>query len=129
MSDEMNNLSAMIGVTMRSVVNDKNERLTFTAEDGREWILYHSQDCCESVEINDIAGNLDDLVGAPLTVSREDTNTPDPVGAFDQRGYTPESFTWTFYAFATRKGHVVVRWLGESNGYYSESVSFAQVKP
>jgi hypothetical protein len=119
----MSELSEMIGVTMRSVVNDNNERLTFTAEDGREWVLYHSQDCCESVNIEDITGNLDDLVGAPLTVSRED-NSPDPVDAFKDRGYTPESFTWTFYSFATRKGHVVVRWLGESNGYYSESVSF-----
>jgi hypothetical protein len=117
-------LADMIGVTMQSVVGAAGaDEMTFTAEDGRVWRLYHTQDCCESVNIEDITGNVDDLVGAPLTVSREDTNAEDP----GKPSEYAESWTWTFYTFATRKGHVVVRWLGESNGYYSEEVSFAQV--
>jgi hypothetical protein len=118
----------MIGATMTSVEGKVgDDELTFTADDGRVWRLYHEQDCCENVSIEDITGNLADLIGSPLIVSREDTNQPDPSEPFKDRGYTPESFTWTFYTFATKKGHVVVRWLGESNGYYSESVSFAEV--
>lgn len=88
-----------------------------------KFTFLHEEDCCEHVFIEDIVGDLNDLVGKPLDIVEEveydrDFNPPDvePVSG--------DSFTWTFYKFATIKGYVDVRWLGESNGYYSEGVDF-----
>jgi len=81
------------------------------------FVFFHYQDCCEHVDINDIVGDLQDLVGEPLLIAEEVSGATEP----DEEHY--ESYTYTFYKFATRRGYVDVRWLGESNGYYSESVS------
>lgn len=77
--------------------------------------FYHRQDCCENVYIADITGDLDDLVGEMLVEAEESSQE----AVSDE---CSDSGTWTFYKFRTRKGSVVIRWLGESNGYYSESV-------
>jgi hypothetical protein len=120
MSEE-NELKDLVGVTMRSVEKIGDDQLVFTAEDGKQWRLYHAQDCCEDVHIEDVAGDLDDLVGSPILRAVEASNQI-PEGRFG------DTQTWTFYLFSTVKGHVTVRWLGESNGYYSESVDFEAIK-
>lgn len=111
-------LQSMLGLIFTKVeVSEGNEDMVFHAEDGRRFIFTHLQDCCESVSISDIVGDLQDLVGEPLLRAEESSN--DDLGP--PREYY-DSYTWTFYKFATRKGYVDVRWLGESNGYYSERV-------
>lgn len=116
-------VSALRGLTMTSVENLDNEELVFTVDDGRVFKLWHDQDCCEYVYIEDISGNLSDLVGSPFIQSEEVSSDP-PARSADE--YVPESETWTFYKFGTAKGYVTVRWWGTSNGYYSESVDFGQ---
>lgn len=113
------------GKTLVSVVNYKDEELIFTTDAGEVYKLYHDQDCCENVYIEDICGDLDDLVESPILEADEVTSNEDPSGI--ERDYTPDSFTWTFYKIGTIKGFVTIRWFGESNGYYSESVDFCKV--
>ena len=86
-------------------------------ECGKEYLFYHEQDCCESVDLVDFDGCADDLVGA-LIVSAEEVNSDEPEGYY----YGDDSHTWTFYKIETNKGGIWMRWLGVSNGYYSESV-------
>lgn len=89
------------------------------------FVFFHDQDCCEHVDINDIVGDLQDLVGEPLLIAEEVNGATEPdVDHYEHY----ESYTYTFYKFATRKGYVDVRWLGESNGCYSEGVSLGYEK-
>jgi hypothetical protein len=98
-----------------------DDEMTMRCIDGRVFVFLHYGDCCEYVRIEDVCGDLDDLIGSPLIVAEECTNMDDPVA---ESAACHESYTWTFYRFATAKGSVTVRWLGESNGYYSERVDF-----
>ena len=112
-------MAQMLGKTFVQVTGSVGDgTMTFETAKGERFMFAHSQDCCESVSIEDICGDLQDLVGEPLLLADE-VEGETPVD-FNERDH--ESVTWTFYKFATRKGYVDVRWLGESNGYYSEGV-------
>lgn len=116
--------STLISKTLTKIeVNDDKDVMTFRCDDGTVYNLYHFQDCCESVGIEDIIGNLDNLIGTPIVMAEE---VNDAEG--DRKDEWDDSFTWTFYKLATVKGYVTIRWYGTSNGYYSESVSFEEVK-
>lgn len=108
---------------LTSIENVNNEKLIFTLENGERYQLYHQQDCCEGVTIQDIIGDLDDLIGSPILMAEEIVfvqENPEGVKIFDYQ----ESFSWTFYKLATIKGYVTIRWYGASNGYYSEKVDW-----
>lgn len=136
----MAQISDLIGKTLTAVEREGNDRLIFTCEDGKRYFMYHEQDCCEGVSIDDINGDLQDLVGSPITLAEETTSnehTPERQAekqkekekAEAEDGYwydSDESFTWTFYKLATLKGYVDIKWFGSSNGYYSESVDFLE---
>jgi hypothetical protein len=106
-------------------IEDDKEQMRIRCEDGSEILMCHEQDCCESVSIEDIAGDLDDLISTVLEAEESANSEENPDGI--KREYQ-DSFTWTFYKIQTMKGAVTIRWYGESNGYYSESVSVYETR-
>lgn len=122
---------SLLGQTLTKITTTNDEIRFYT--DTHVYTLMHDNDCCESVIIESITGDLEDLIGYPITLAEEASNSWDasdeskvmhalmpnePKDPYD------ESWTWTFYKLATIKGYVDIRWYGTSNGYYSESVSF-----
>lgn len=114
-------IEILLGKVLSSVIQDEaGEQITFTTNEGKEYVMYHDQDCCENVRVEDVNGDFKDLIGSPILLAEVATSEELMEGqdSFD------DSFTWTFYKLATVKGYVDIRWLGESNGYYSEGVTF-----
>ena len=123
MKKEAVKFSELFGKTLTKIIGleTESETVTFICSDGSEYVMYHEQDCCESVSIEDVCGDISCLIGYPLTLADESTSDENPEGITKEY---QESFTWTFYKLATIKGYVTIRWYGESNGYYGEGVSF-----
>jgi hypothetical protein len=111
----------LVGKIFTRVYQNDQEELHFE-NDSEHYKFYHSQDCCESVSIDEVVGDLDDLVGVPI-LGFEEPSTDDLL----QKDKYDDSHTWTYYKFRTIKGYVDVKWYGTSNGYYSESVDFEKV--
>lgn len=95
-----------------------SDEALFVTESGKRYRMYHDQDCCENVEIEDVCGDIKDLIGSEILLAEEVTSNDNPKDKND------DSFTWTFYKLSTIKGSLTIRWYGVSNGYYSETVSF-----
>ena len=115
-------LSEMIGKIFIKVVSDR-ESVSFFLPDGSYYCLEHEQNCCESVNLEDVGGDLSDLEGKPILDFREETNRREPQSS------DHESYTWTFYIISTIKGTVTLRFYGHSNGYYSEKVDLFYFGP
>lgn len=111
--------SNLVGRTIVSITGaePKSEEVFIHLSDGTRLRMYHNQSCCESVQLSEVHGDIADLIASPILFAEESTNQDAPPNEYS------DSWTWTFYRVGTIKGSVVLRWLGTSNGYYSESVT------
>lgn len=111
---------ALVGETIVSVVGAKvgSDTVEIKTQSGRTFRMYHEQDCCESVTV--VRAYIP-YIGNGLTI----------VSASEKIESIPsaESATRTTFVFETSCGIGFIEWIGESNGFYSESVSFVEDKP
>ena len=109
---EVSEITELIGKTFVAVDIEDGE-LLFKQDNDNYIRFYHRQDCCETVDIVDVDSSLSLLENTPILRAEE-------IKKYEDYGY--ESYTWTFYTFATKYGVVTVMWRGISNGYYNEEV-------
>jgi hypothetical protein len=116
----MTNIKELLGKTVDKIVVDikSSENSIEFHVDNDVYCMFPEEDMVNetgndvNIYIDDICGNIDDLVGSPILIAEEAESKEN------------SNLTWTFYKFATKNGHVTIRWHGSSNGNYSEKVCF-----
>lgn len=116
----MAELASLNGKVIQKItgLSKYSDEVDIFTTDGGHYRFYHSQSCCENVSLEDYDLSTHSIDGGTVINAYESSNPPNPPEC------TAESFTWTFYKIETTKGGLWMRWLGTSNGWYSESVNF-----
>lgn len=121
-------LKMLVGETLESITISfyRDVEMTFVCRGGNCYRAYHMHDCCETVRIHDIDGDLNALLGSPITDAREEVSDEWPSDV--EREQYIESFTWTTHWIETETARVRIAWLGFSNGCCSEDVHFGRTR-
>lgn len=115
--------SELSGKTLQSISGGVgDEEIEFITKEGEKYTLRYYDDCCAQCSVEDICGDLSDLIGSPILLAEETLSNDNPPGVTPPEEYQ-YSFTWTFYKLATTNGSVTIRWYGSSNGCYSETAT------
>jgi len=101
---------------------DVDDDTSFETSIGK-FSLYHSQSCCECVRLEKTIGNVEDVLNSPILIAEDGYEEP---SGEEKRKYS-SSYTWSRYRLVSAKGEFVMYFLGESNGYYSETMTFKKV--
>ncbi len=85
---------------------------------------YHCRECCEDFRFIKCDGDIGSLFGT-VKVAEEDggASAPDEFRSM----VVDDSHTWTKLTIATASATVHFWFLGQSNGYYGESVDFQEL--
>lgn len=113
-------ISQFLGKILYDIsINRDSDIITIVDSDYNEFEMYHKDDCCEDVYVDDIDGDLNDLIDSPILRAESSTNSDDITK--EKANEVDEHYTWTYYKLSTIKGSITIRWFGTSNGCYSET--------
>lgn len=101
------------------------DSLVFITDDNFNYVFKHEQDCCETVRLKEIDGDLSDIYDQTVISIEEVSNENKIEGDYDCYS---DSYTYTYYKIKTNKGDITFSWYGESNGYYTEKPNFYILK-
>jgi hypothetical protein len=139
--DEEFKFESLKGKVLTSIDPTEGDEVIIFKTKDETFRMFHSSECCESVNVEEIVGDLNDLLNSEILLAEEVSSCEPDSLIKSQRELEklrvkdskteyysePESETWTFYKLSTIKGSVTIRWYGTSNGYYSERVSFYKI--
>lgn len=94
--------------------------------DKNKYRLIHHQDCCESVSLEKQIGEISNLIGEKITLAEEEYVNDDP-DWYEKPEYREDSFTWSNYYLEAGGHRLELYFLGESNGYYCETMEFEKL--
>lgn len=114
-----NDFFTLKGQIVRKIIALNGDSLKIVT-DKYKYYLYHQQDCCEYVRLVDVIGDVDNILNEEIIFAEEDGGANDPDWYSDNYN---DSHTWTKFVLATKNANVEFWFLGESNGYYGESIS------
>lgn len=114
--------SILQGLTLISIekteTEDNGDKLVFKT-DTRTFEMYHHQNCCEHVYLEDIDNDLHLFLNTPILLAEESFNSET-----DEDDYLTG---WTFYKLSVMDNDLCIRWQGRSNGYYGVGASFYEL--
>ena len=118
------NFFELKGQIVKEIIGLKKDSFeVFIRTNDGTYKLYHEQCCCEYVRVVKVIGNVNKLIGEVI-FAEEDAGANEPDWYNESFN---DSHTWTKYVLKTENASLEFWYLGESNGYYGESVSIKKI--
>ena len=106
-------ISHLLGKMVESItLNDDKTELTIVCKGGYRYLMMHEQDCCESVWLDDLDGELSDWQNVTVLEASESASLADST-----------EMQWTFYRLACNLHSLCLRWCGSTDSVYSMGVT------
>ncbi len=123
-------ISDLVGKKITKVegLEEGSEMVIIYTDCDHTYMFNHEQICCEDVELNDFECDVEMIVGAKIISADVAKNKNHFSESKDSPNEEFATWTWSFYKIETDKGEIWMRWIGGSNGAYSEEVSIFRVK-